>query len=243
MKNQSFYAIPGALVESFVYALDVLATQSRMQTKYVKSKINQFLSAPDQRRCRMELALEYEDQCIEEEEEQEVSTQFLHKQKIQFFDPQDHLERYCNVLPVCGFNSEKYDKKSIKSYLLPLFVNERWTESKVIKKANLFVSFKFGEVQLVDVINFLAGAMSFDSSFKDYKTSKTKNYFPSDQFDDPEKLNNTQPPSYETLFNKLLNKSALEKDSSDLESLIYSCMPSEEALSKLKLKQPPATGQ
>ena len=68
-------------------------------------------------------------------------------QKNELFDLQEHFERQGNVLPVFGFNSAKYDINLIKSYLLPILVNERDIEPIVIKKANQFVSFKFGDIQ------------------------------------------------------------------------------------------------
>ena len=43
----------------------------------------------------------------------------------QLFDLQISLERYCNISPVFGFNSAKHDLNLIKSYLLPILVNER----------------------------------------------------------------------------------------------------------------------
>ena len=66
------------------------------------------------------------------------STQFLQTRKNQLIDLQESLERYCNVLPVFGLNSAKYDLNSIKSYLLPILVNERDVEPTVIKKANQY---------------------------------------------------------------------------------------------------------
>ena len=45
--------------------------------------------------------------------------------KNQLIDLQESLERYCNVLPVFGFNSAKYDLNLIKSYVLPILINER----------------------------------------------------------------------------------------------------------------------
>ena len=48
-----------------------------------------------------------------------TSTQFLQIQKKQLIDLQEHLERYCNVLPIFGFSSAKFDLNLIKSYLLP----------------------------------------------------------------------------------------------------------------------------
>ena len=44
-----------------------------------------------------------------EEEEKDLSTRFLQMQENQLIDLQEHFESYCNVLPVFGFNSAKYD--------------------------------------------------------------------------------------------------------------------------------------
>ena len=97
--------------------------------------------------------------------------------KNQLIDLQETLERYCIVSPVFGFNSAKYDLTLIKSYLLPILVNEHDIESTVIKKANQIISFKFGDIQLLDILNFLGGAASLDSFLKAYKTSETKRFF------------------------------------------------------------------
>ena len=99
-------------------------------------------------------------------------------QKNQLIDLQEHFERYCNTLPVFGFNSTKYDTSLIKSYLLPILVNEQQIETTVINKANQFVAFKFGDVQLLDIMNFLGGVTSLDSFLKAYKTEETKVFSP-----------------------------------------------------------------
>ena len=118
---------------------------------------------------------EFQDQCFgDDNEEKDASTRFLQMQKNQLIELQEHLEAlqrstsYCNVLPVFGFNSAKYDINSIKSYLLLILINERNMEPSVIKKANQFVSFNFGDLQLLDIMNFLSGATSLDSFLKDY---------------------------------------------------------------------------
>ena len=105
-----------------------------------------------------------------------MSTQFLQIQKNQLIYLQEHFERYCNTLPAFGFNSAKYDIDLIKSYLLPILVNEQQIEPTVIKKANQFVSFKFGDVQLLDIMNFLGGATRLDSFVKAYKREETKDF-------------------------------------------------------------------
>ena len=123
---------PRDLVESFVVALESLAAQSKAQMKLqfldietsIKSRLNAIFAVLNERRGPRETVLEFEDECLEVEEK-DVSTQFLQMQKNQLLDLQEHLERYCNVLPVFGFNSSKYDINLIKRYLLPLLVNER----------------------------------------------------------------------------------------------------------------------
>ena len=79
----------------------------------------------------------------------------------------------------------------MKSYLLPFLDNERGIELKLIKKCNQFVYFKFRDVQLLYLLNYLRGTRSFDFSLKTYKTSETKNYPLYEWFNDPEKLNIT----------------------------------------------------
>ena len=97
-----------------MYAVDRLVTQSKAEMKLkfleketsVKIELHQIFSTLNQLPCRMEPVLGNEDECIEEDE-QDGSTQFLQTQKNQLIDSPDHLERYCNDLPVFGFNSAK----------------------------------------------------------------------------------------------------------------------------------------
>ena len=122
-------ANPHHLIPSFITALEGLATQSKAQMKLnfievetaIKMKLCAVVEQLNQRRNRV---TNFVDDCIVEEEK-DSSTQFLQTQKNQLVDLQEHFERYCNVLPVFGFNSAKYDINLIKSYLLPILVNER----------------------------------------------------------------------------------------------------------------------
>ena len=101
-----------------------------------------------------------------------VITKFVHKlnsyryKKNQLFDLQKSLERYWIVLLVFDSNSAKNDLNLIKSYLLLIFGNERDIEPTVIKKGNHFVSFKFGDIQLMDMMNFPGGATILGSFLK-----------------------------------------------------------------------------
>ena len=140
---------PRDLIESFIDAVEGLATQSKAQMKLkfleietaIKSKLARTLENLNERRCRNQRDFEFKDHCFEDDnEEKDASTQFLQMQKNQLIELQEHLERYCNVLPVFGFNSAKYDINLMKSYLLPILINERNMEPTVIKKKPINLS-------------------------------------------------------------------------------------------------------
>ena len=154
--------------------------------------------------------------------------------KNQLIDVQESRERYCNVLPAFGFNNAKYDLNLIKSNLLPILVNERDIELTVIKKANQFISFKFGDIQLLDILNFLGGATSLDSILKAYKTSETKTFFPYKWFDHPDKMQNTELPPYDAFYSKLHSCNPFEAEYTDYVNLLKSGLTTEQAVVKLK---------
>ena len=62
------------------------------------------------------------------------------------------------------------------------------------------MSFKFGDVQLLEIMNFFGGATSLDSFVKAYKTAETKGFFPYEWFDFPQKMNNCELPPYDAFF-------------------------------------------
>ena len=164
-----------------------------------------------------------------------------YKYKKQLIDLQESLERYCNVFPVFGFNSAKYNLNLIKCYLLPILVSERDIEPTVIKKANQFISFNFRDIQLLDIMNILGGATSLHSFLKAYKTSERKGFFPYEWFDHPEKLQNTELPPYDAFYRKL-SCDPLETQYTDYANLMKNELFTEQAVIKLKLSKPPPTG-
>ena len=126
--------------------------------------------------------------------------------------------------------------------MLPILVNERDIEPTVIKKANQLVSFKFGGVQLLDIMNFLGGATSLDSFRKAYKTKETKGFFPYEWFDCPEKMNNKELPPYDSFFSILRNNNPVEKDYNYFQNLVNSGLTTEQSVAKLRMDKIPPTG-
>ena len=165
------------LVTSFIGALKILALQSEAKIKKlffdikttINIKLGSILEKHTQRNNRREQT--DLDEC---DNKTCTSIQLLQIQKKQLTDLQEHLERYCNILPLFSCNSAKYDLKLMKYNLLPILVNERNIKLNVIKKVDQFISFKLGDIQLLDIMNFVWGATSLDSFWKAYQTSETK---------------------------------------------------------------------
>ena len=135
---------PRDLVESFLDAIEGLATQSKTQMKLkilqeetaIKSKLARTLESLNEGRCRNQCVFEFKDHCFgDDNEEKNASTRFWQMEKNQLIEFQKHVEHYCNVLTVFGSNSAKHDINLTKSYLLPILINERIMEPNMIKKS------------------------------------------------------------------------------------------------------------
>ena len=97
------------------------------------------------------------------------------------------------------------------------------------------MSFELGEVQLLDIMNFLDGATSLDSFLKAYRTSETiDSFLPYEWFRCPQKMNTSELPPYDEFFSKLRNVNPLENDYSDDQKILSCGLKTEEALSKMK---------
>ena len=80
-------------------------------------------------------------------------------------------------MPVFVLNNLTYDINFNRSSLLPVVVKERNFESDVLRKANQFLSFKSGNVQLLDVLKNLGAGANLDSFLKAYKIAEIKGIY------------------------------------------------------------------
>ena len=214
---------PDRLVTSFIGALENLALQSKALRK------NLFFDIKTTIKIKLGSILEELMQCHNQTEQADLddcnnesctSTQYLKIQVKQLIDLQEHLERYCIVSPFFGFNSAKNDLNLKKSYFLRVLVNERNIELTVIKKTNQFISFKIGDNQLLDILNFLGGAASLGSFLEPYKTSETNGFFPYEWFHHPDKMQNSEIPPYDAFYSKLRSCYSLEAEYTDYVRLL-----------------------
>ena len=235
---------PNRLIISFVAQLETLAAKNKadLRPKFlaVEAEIKSTLSDVS---SRLQLISKTQPKISSETEDSNVSKNFLRIQQKQLLDLQRHFNNFVDTLPVFGFNSGKYDLNSIKAYLIPHLLNDTAIQPTVIKKANQFISFKLGDIQFFDILNFLCGAASLDSFLKTYQSEETKGFFPYEWFDSTTKLDCNHLPPYDSFFSKLKNLNPLEKDCCQFKKTMESGKKELDGLRELGLKEKPLSGK
>ena len=123
----------------------------------------------------------------DEVEDEASNMKLLRNLKKLYVGVKIELERYCDKLPVFGFNSSRYDLNLIKQYLLEFLLRDFHCSPSVIKSCNEYIAMNFMGLQFLDILNFLGGATSLDKFLKAYGTSEQKGFFPYEWFDDIKK--------------------------------------------------------
>ena len=149
----------------------------------IKSKLGSVLEKPTQRHNRRE-QIDLDD-CGNETC---TLNQFLRIKKKQLIDLQEHWNRFCNVLPIFGFNSAKKNDPDLKkSYFIPIPVNERNLEPTVMKKANQFISLNLVIFSCWMLWVSLEAQQVLSPSWKHTKLKKHKDSSPTNRLITPTK--------------------------------------------------------
>ena len=234
---------PNRLIISFVAQLETLSAKNKadLRPKFleVEAEIETRLSDIS---SRLEIISESQLENSIKAEDSNASKNFIRCQQKQLLDLQCHFNNYVDTLPVFGFNSGKYDLNLIKSYFIPHLLNDKAITPTVIKKTNQFISFKIGDIQFLDIVNFLGGATALDSCLKAYQSKETRGYFPYEWFDSLSKLDCSHLSPYDSFFSKLKNLNPLGKDFTQFEKLIQSGKEQSVVLREMGLKEKPRTG-
>ena len=116
---------------------------------------------------------------------------------------QKRIDKYCQQIPVLGFNSSRYDIPVLINKL-PYFLNlNENVDHFVIKKTNSFMCIDTPQFKFLDLCNYLAPGCSYSQFLKAYNTEEQKSFFPYDFFDGPEKLYYPRLPDYECFYSEL----------------------------------------
>ena len=161
LKTPIFFCDPEPIkvVTQFVDALENLANESRDQ---MQSQLADLTSAVCEKLEKLSDQIILKESGSLKKSAQEISRKFLNQRKRDLLNLQESLDNYLSIFPVLGFNSAKYDLNLIKSYLIPFLIIEKGLQPRVIKKTNQFISFKFGNVQMLDIMKFIGGSTTLN---------------------------------------------------------------------------------
>ena len=123
----------------------------------------------------------------------------------------NELTRFCNVVPVLGFNSSKYDLNLIKRKLFKLmdvYVNT----ASVIKKGNSYLCIQTDLFRFLDISNYLAPGFSYSQFLKAYEVNITKSFMCYEWLDSVSKLDYPCLPGIECFYSSVKKCNVLEEE-------------------------------
>ena len=91
-------------------------------------------------------------------------------------------------------------------------------------------------------MKFLVGATTLDSFLQAYEASETKDFFPYEWFDNPDKLDFPELPPHEALFSKLRNNNPLDEEIINFGKMSKSGLGEQQVLKNLQIKTVPPSG-
>ena len=97
------------------------------------------------------------------------------------------IEKWCNQVPVLGFNSGRYDLNLIREHLAELLADTD-EKVKVAKNGNKIMFILSKNFRFLDIINYLGPGTSYEKWVKAYECKTVKSWFPYDWFDTPENV-------------------------------------------------------
>ena len=116
------------------------------------------------------------------------------------------LKKYCDQLPILGFNSQRYDIPLIRRYLPASLKRLDSLPQFVIKKTKSYMALGTKRLKYLDVVNYLAAGTSLNNFYKAFKVKTPKGCFPYEWFDNLEKMNYRGLPPQSCFYSSLSDK-------------------------------------
>ena len=144
----------------------------------------------------------------EEEEEEENGKKTVNPCKTL----EKQLQTWLRQLPVIGFNSGHYDLNVVKKFFIPYMLKGNDKTRFVIKRQNTFMCFSTTNLKFLDVTQYLAPGVSYDTYLKAYGCELQKGHFPYEYMDDLHKLEDRALPPQTAFFSRLKNEGISNDD-------------------------------
>ena len=141
----------------------------------------------------------------------EFSHSWIYKRRENLQSVLNDIERYLSLIPVVGFNSQKYDLNILKGPLLK-YLSKNESINFVIKKNNAMSCIETNFCQFLDACNYIAPGFSYAKYLKAYECVQEKGFFPYEWMDSIQKLNEETLPPQESFFSSLRNEHISDVD-------------------------------
>ena len=148
----------------------------------------------------------------------------------------EHLERFFNLLRLILFRSRKFDTNLLRPHCY-LFLKTKNYQTSFSQNSKQLITFKFSDIQIRDILNFHGGATIRDFFIKAYETSETIRFIAREGFDHADKIQNTEPPSYDAFYSELHSGNPLQIDYAESFRLVRICKTTERNIVKEKLSK------
>ena len=122
------------------------------------------------------------------------------------------LEKWLKQIPVCGFNSGKFDFNIMKSYLIPHFLANEIEITNAIKKESGYMQVATDQLVFLDVSNFISAGTSYSKWLKSWEVEEQKGFWPYEKFTSLNFLNQTHLPPINDFHNVLKGEDISETD-------------------------------
>jgi hypothetical protein len=122
------------------------------------------------------------------------------------------FERWLDVVPVLGFNSQRYDLNVLKPALMRTLSSEDHDLRFVVKRQNAMTCIETANLRFLDICNFIAPGFSYDMYVKAFDCQASKGFFPYEWMDSLDKLDYPRLPERAAFYSNLRGKEISEED-------------------------------
>ena len=121
------------------------------------------------------------------------------------------LVKWLKQMPVCGFNSGKFDFNIMKAYLIPHLLQNDIEITNANQKYSGYMQVATQQLVFLDVCNFISAGTSYSKWLKSWEVEENKGFWPYEKFTSLEFLDQTSLPPREDFNNNLKDENISEE--------------------------------
>ena len=154
-----------------------------------------------------------------------MEVSILKKLRNQYRSLLKEITEYCDIIPILGFNSSKYDLNLIKRKLFKYIDAFSSKKVSVIKKTNAYLCIQSEKFRFLDISNYLAPGSSYSQFLKAYEINMSKSFMCYEWFDSVEKLKYPGIPPIESFYSSIKKCNVLEEEYIEYQKLEHKPFP------------------